>query len=228
MDFRGWDSRCKKSDTKHWVGRLNSGFVILCRQIIQMMKLSLSTSHFGICLWMSACALCCVSVKCELPNYKWAESFFLEMCSGSQLSFVANAGSLARVLRVLISVSHFLLWCFISFGSYASHPVAGGWWAGVMRPTDPWVPGLLQQHPLLLCFFFLSTSVRSCPFIRLPFGSHPTFHSITMGMRPGANLKWQLPWWIDQLSRSPWPRNSGNGAARRTGPQCMTTPRLEI
>lgn len=165
LDFWGWSSRCKKSDTKHWVSHLDSGFLISCRQIIQMMKLCLSTSRFGICLCMSACALCCVSVQCELPNCKWAESFFLEMCSGSQLSFVANAGSLARVLQVLISVSHFLLWCLISFCSYASHPVAGGWWAGVMRPTDPWAPGLLQRHPLLLYFLFLSTSDLALSFI---------------------------------------------------------------
>lgn len=147
--------------------------------------------------------LCIVLYFCPVwvTNHKWAESFFLEMRSGSQLSFVANAGSLAWVLQVLNSVSHFLLWCLISFCSYVSHPVAGGWWAGVMRPTDPWAPGLLQQHPLLLYFLFLSTSDLALSFLCHLAATLPSIPSPrgwgqgqTSGMRPGAHLKWQLPW----------------------------------
>lgn len=130
------------------------------------------------CLCMYICALCCVSVMCELLNYIRAKSFFLEMYSDSKLSFVANSGFFAQTFQVLISVSHFLLWCLIPFCSCASHHVAGDWWAEMIRPTDPWAPGCFAStcYPFISCFPqpqilpFYSSAIWQPPYI--PFHHH--------------------------------------------------------
>lgn len=165
-----------------------------------MIKLSFSTLCWGMCLCRYVCVLFCVAGEDMLLNYElnhelnhvFGDVFRLktQFCGEFWLLCFGVPGADFCFSFPLLMPHPFLL-C-------ASHHVVGDWWAEVSRPTDCWASTLLQQHLLPLYVLFLSTSDLALLLI-CHLASSPTFHSITIGIRPGANQKWHLPRLADQL-----------------------------
>lgn len=86
-------------------------------------------------------------------------------------------------------------WFLIPFCSCVSHHVAGDWRAEVIKPTDPWALGWLQQHLLPLYFLFPSTSdLALLPICHLAATLHSTPSPRGQGqglMTNGSCLGWQ-------------------------------------
>lgn len=161
---------------------------------------------------MCLCRYVCVSFcfrQVWVAKLYMSEIMVLEMCSGLELSFVANSGFFALVFQQLISVSHFLFWCLIPF---CSVPLTmwletdGLKWLGPQTPEHQ--PCFSSTcYPFISCF----SQPQILPFYSSAIwqSSYIPFHSITTGIRLGANQKWQLPWLTDQLPGDHGPETRG-------------------